>query len=164
VPRRAIAAAAATAGGLALLFSFKTPSRTAPRGLVATGQPGTTDPASGGTSVSSGSAGSSPSSGSSGSTSSGAYKDGTVSGADEQTQFGDLQVQVTVKGGRITDVTELAAPYDRPRSQDINSYAGPILRQEALTAQSAQIDTVSGATISSDAYVQSLQAALDQLR
>ena len=63
--------------------------------------------------------------------------------------------------GKVTDVVALELPTGR-RSGQISQYAGPILRQEALQAQSAKIDLVSGATYTSDAYTQSLQAALDQ--
>ena len=74
--------------------------------------------------------------------------------------FGPVQVQLKISGGKITDVTTLALPPDG-HSQRINSYAVPQLRQEVLGAQSAHVDTVSGATATSEAYTQSLQAALD---
>jgi uncharacterized protein with FMN-binding domain len=70
-------------------------------------------------------------------------------------------VRVTVKNGKLTDVTAVVYPTDNPRDQEINSYALPRLRTEALQAQSAEIDTVSGATYTSDGYRQSLQSALD---
>jgi uncharacterized protein with FMN-binding domain len=77
-------------------------------------------------------------------------------------QYGDVQVRVTVDGGRIVDVNALQLPKDRERSARISEFAGPELRSEALSAQSARIDIVSGATYTSDSYAQSLQAALDQ--
>jgi uncharacterized protein with FMN-binding domain len=80
------------------------------------------------------------------------------------TQFGDVQVAVTVRAGRLTDVRALQLPFDHPRSQFISEQAAPILRQEALRAQSARIDVLSGATFTSDAYAQSLQSALDRAR
>jgi uncharacterized protein with FMN-binding domain len=70
-------------------------------------------------------------------------------------------VRVTLKNGKITDVTAVSYPTDNPRDQEINSYAIPQLRREALAAQSAQIDSVSGASYTSDGYKQSLQSALD---
>jgi uncharacterized protein with FMN-binding domain len=73
-----------------------------------------------------------------------------------------VQVRITVSGGRISDITALQLPTDRRRSQQISQYAGPILRSEAIAAQSASIDTVSGATYTSQGYEQSLQSALDQ--
>jgi uncharacterized protein with FMN-binding domain len=79
-----------------------------------------------------------------------------------QTRFGPVQVQVTIAGGKITDVTALQLPFDHPRSAEISGIVEPMLRSEALAAQSAQIDLISGATYTSDAYAQSLQAALDQ--
>ena len=77
------------------------------------------------------------------------------------TQFGPVQVRIDVAAGRIADVVALQLPTGRHSGQ-ISSYSEPILRQEALQAQSAKIDIVSGATYTSDAYAQSLQAALDQ--
>jgi uncharacterized protein with FMN-binding domain len=79
-----------------------------------------------------------------------------------RTQFGDTQVQVTIDGGRITDVIAVQLPYDRQRSAQISQIVEPMLHDEALQAQSAQIDLISGATYTSEAYAQSLQSALDQ--
>ena len=78
------------------------------------------------------------------------------------TQFGDVQVRVILGNGKITDVQPLQMPFDRRRSQEITQAAAPLLHDEVLQAQSAQIDLISGATYTSDAYQQSLQAALDQ--
>jgi uncharacterized protein with FMN-binding domain len=91
-----------------------------------------------------------------------ALANGTVTGPVVQTQFGPVQVQVTIANGKIADVTALQLPSDRQRSAYISGIVGPMLQSEALTAQSAQIDLISGATYTSDAYAQSLQAALDQ--
>ena len=85
-----------------------------------------------------------------------------MTGPALDTRFGPVQVQVTIANGKVTDVTALELPFDRSRSAQISQYAEPILRSEALQAQTAQIDLVSGATYTSDAYTQSLQAALDQ--
>jgi uncharacterized protein with FMN-binding domain len=71
---------------------------------------------------------------------------------------------VTLSGTRLVDVTALQLPNDRSRSVQISRYAAPILRQETIDAQGAQINTVSGASYTSDAYAQSLQSALDQAR
>jgi uncharacterized protein with FMN-binding domain len=87
----------------------------------------------------------------------------TALGADEQFNYGVLDVQVTVRGNRITGVTVPALQVAEPTSQQICEQAIPMLRSEVLSAQSAQIDAVSGATFTSEAYAQSLQAALDQL-
>jgi uncharacterized protein with FMN-binding domain len=88
----------------------------------------------------------------------------TVDGADVGTKYGDVQVEVTLRGGRMTDVRALLLPNDRPRSVEISQQAEPILRTEALQAQTAQIDLVSGASFTSDGYAQSLQSALDKAR
>lgn len=84
-----------------------------------------------------------------------------VNGTVAQTRWGPVQVQVTIASGRITDVKTLQQPNGNFRDQEINSYAVPQLRQEVLSAQSASIDTVSGATVTSNGYISSLQAALD---
>jgi hypothetical protein len=84
-----------------------------------------------------------------------------VNGDVAQTRWGPVQVQVSITGGRITDVKALIYPSGNGNDAAINSYALPQLRQEVLDAQSAQIDAVSGATVTSDGYRESLQAALD---
>jgi uncharacterized protein with FMN-binding domain len=87
----------------------------------------------------------------------------TATGTAVDTQYGAAQVRVTVKGGKITDIEALQLQGNDPRSQQISSSAEPILKQEALAKQSADIDAVSGATYTSDSYTQSLQSALDKL-
>lgn len=104
----------------------------------------------------------SSSSGSSSSGSSTTMKDGTYTGTASTTQFGDVQVQITVSGGTITAVKALQLTDREQRSVQISDYAAPILQREALAAQSADIDTVTGATYTSDGYAQSLQSAIDQ--
>jgi uncharacterized protein with FMN-binding domain len=89
---------------------------------------------------------------------------GSFTGADIPNRFGDVQVEITVARGRITDVKSIRLPSDRARSRFISSQAAPILRSEALTAQSGQIDLVSGATYTSDSFAGSLQSALSQVR
>lgn len=84
----------------------------------------------------------------------------TVDGSTVETEFGPYQVQVVFTGNTITDVQLITEPDDR-HSQRIAEEAAPTLRQEVLQAQSAHIDTVSGATTTSAAYGQSLQAAID---
>ncbi|MEA2151100.1 MAG: hypothetical protein QOD69_2930 [Solirubrobacteraceae bacterium] len=82
-----------------------------------------------------------------------------VTGPSANMRWGPVRVRITVKGRRITNVTA-TAPTERPKSRSINQRALPILRQEALRAQSARIFVVSGATLTSDAYGSSLQAAI----
>jgi uncharacterized protein with FMN-binding domain len=94
--------------------------------------------------------------------STGAATTKTLAGDAIDTRYGIVQVQVTVRGTQIQNVKFLQLTAFDDRSQQINSDAAPILLQETLSAQSAQIDSVSGATYTSDGYVQSLQSALDQ--
>lgn len=85
----------------------------------------------------------------------------TVTGPAVRHQYGPVQVTVTISGGRITNATA-TAPNDNPMSAGINGDAVPKLNAEVLAAQSANIAAVSGATLTSPAYKQSLQGALDQ--
>jgi hypothetical protein len=87
-----------------------------------------------------------------------------VAGAPVDTEYGVVQVRVTMRGSRIVSIANLALPFDRSRSQEISQVAGPLLRSEALQAQSARINVVSGATYTSNGYAQSLQSALDRAR
>jgi hypothetical protein len=84
-----------------------------------------------------------------------------VNGTVAQTRWGPVQVQVTIAGGQITDVQALIYPDGNSRDQSINAYALPLLREQALAAQSANVDGIGGATVTSDGYRESLQAALD---
>jgi uncharacterized protein with FMN-binding domain len=88
---------------------------------------------------------------------------GTATGDAVGTQYGNAQVRVTVKAGKIVSIDALQLQGRDSRSVSISSYAAPILQQEALTKQSAAIDSVSGATFTSASYSQSLQSALDKL-
>lgn len=86
----------------------------------------------------------------------------TVTGSVAQTRWGAVQVRLTVTGGKITAVDVPEYPNGNGRDAEINAYALPILVQNTLTAQNANIDMVSGATVTSTGYLQSLQSALDQ--
>ncbi len=86
----------------------------------------------------------------------------TVTGTVASTQWGPVQVQLTVAAGKITKVSVLQYPSGNGRDQEINAYALPILIQETTSQQSAGIDMVSGATVTSTGYIQSLQSAIDQ--
>lgn len=92
------------------------------------------------------------------------YKDGTYVGDSADAFYGNIQVQATIANGRITNIQFLKYPNDRERSIAINSQADPMLAQEAIQAQSAQVDIISGATDSSNAFVQSMQSALDKAK
>lgn len=85
----------------------------------------------------------------------------TVTGTVVDTPYGPVQVAVVFTNGRIVDVQALQTPADANRSIRLAALATPILRQEVLTAQSAQVDSVSGATYTSDGYAQSVQYAID---
>jgi uncharacterized protein with FMN-binding domain len=85
----------------------------------------------------------------------------TVTGQTIQTRYGPVQVRIVEAAGHLTDVTAVQLPSDNSHSSEIAATAVPILRQEALRANSARIDIVSGATYTSDGYAQSLQSALD---
>jgi uncharacterized protein with FMN-binding domain len=89
---------------------------------------------------------------------------GTFDGDLIDTRWGPVQVAVTIANGKITNVTTLTSPNDKQKSISINNRATPILRSEALSVQSANIDSVSGATYTSEGYASSLQSALDQAR
>ena len=91
----------------------------------------------------------------------GHIKDGTYTGQEVDAYYGLVKVQTTIQGGRITDVQFLEFPQDRRTSQRINSIAVPDLQQEAIQAQTANVDIISGATLTSEAFIVSLQSALD---
>ena len=93
----------------------------------------------------------------------GGYIDGTYTGSAYSNEFGSWTVTVTIADGQITDVTASTTAQDR-RSQGINTQAVPRLRTQVLTAQSAHVDTISGATLTSKSYLSSLQSALDEAR
>ncbi|MFF0433812.1 FMN-binding protein [Streptomyces sp. NPDC004327] len=137
--RRPLLSVAATATGICSLLALKAhhPADT-PGGPTAPAGPGTSGAASG------------------------TLASGTYTGDAVDTRYGRVQVRVTVSGGRLTDVTVVRAPSENERDREIAGYAVPMLTGEALTAQNARIDTVSGATYTSDGYVRSLQSALDR--
>ena len=89
-----------------------------------------------------------------------AFKDGTYTGPATDAYFGTVQVQATVAGGKLTDVAFLQYPTDRGTSVRISNNAMPVLKSEAIKAQSAKVDIVSGATQTSQAFIKSLGSAL----
>ncbi|MEU0782497.1 FMN-binding protein [Streptomyces sp. NPDC006173] len=148
--RRVTLAAATTVTGVVLLLSLKPHTPPVPaRASSSASQPSST-PSAGSSGDSSGSSGGTKTAGTS-----------TVTGDTVQTRWGPVKVRITVRNGTITEVTAVTYPSENPRDQEINSYALPQLRREALAAQNAEIDSVSGATYTSDGYKQSLQSALD---
>jgi uncharacterized protein with FMN-binding domain len=109
-------------------------------------------------STSSSSSSGSSSSGSSGSSSSAK----TITGSSVDTEWGPVQVAITVSNGKITAVNVPVYPNGNGRDQEINSRALPILIDETISAQSANIDMVSGGTVTSTGYLKSLQSAIDE--
>ena len=152
--RRVVVGTMGTLSGLVLLFSYHTSlgGGTALAGgtTTAAGAGGTPTPTP--TQSSSGS----------GLTGSGTSSSGTYTGSSVDTRWGPVQVQITVENGRITAAQAVVYPQENPRDQEINAYAVPQLNSEAVQANSGSIDAVSGATVTSDGYIQSLQSAIDQ--
>jgi uncharacterized protein with FMN-binding domain len=154
--RRSPIVIGATIAGTAGVLAFH-PSAVVPATAAATTATKTTTSAPAATS-SSGSSGSTsgPSSGSSSGS-------GTATGDAIDTRYGAAQVRVTVSGGKIVKLEALQLQSNDPHSQQISSYAAPLLEQEVLSAQTANVDAVSGATFTSASYTQSVQSALDKL-
>ncbi|MEW1956806.1 FMN-binding protein [Kineococcus sp. NPDC059986] len=152
--RRIVVAGMSTLTVLVLLFGYHTSTE-------GVGTPATVAVAAG---SSVGSSSGSSAGGSAGtSTGSSASGSSTVTGSAADTRWGPVQVEVTVTDGKISAVKILQQPDGNRRDEEINAQALPVLVQETLSAQSANIDMVSGATVTSTGYVQSLQSALDQV-
>jgi uncharacterized protein with FMN-binding domain len=92
------------------------------------------------------------------------YKDGTYTGNSEDAFYGNIQVKAIISSEKITDVQFLQYPNNAARSLAINTLAMPNLKQEAIQAQDAHVDIVSGATDTSNAFMQSLSSALTQAK
>jgi uncharacterized protein with FMN-binding domain len=97
-------------------------------------------------------------------TPSGLYRDGTYTGDVANAFYGTVQVEAIIQGGKLEDVQFLDYPHDRRTSQRINNIAIPYLQQEAIQAQSANVDIISGATLTSQAFIESLNTALSSAR
>jgi uncharacterized protein with FMN-binding domain len=97
-------------------------------------------------------------------TAAGQYKNGTYTGLVADAFYGNIQVRATIAGGKLTGVDFLQYPNDRGESISINTRAIPVLRQEAIQAQSGSVRIVSGATDSSLAFRQSLTDALNKAK
>ncbi|MCW3493332.1 FMN-binding protein [Microbacterium sp. SSM24] len=175
--KRIIYAILATVSGLVLLFSYRTSHIEAATPLAldssAASSSGTSSETSSDASETSGAASDSASESSGAvpdssttqqpdASASTGLTDGTYTGAAAQTRFGPVQVQVTISGGEIADVQVPEYPSSNPKDRQINERALPVLVSETMSAQTADIQMVSGATYTSDGYLQSLQSALDQ--
>jgi uncharacterized protein with FMN-binding domain len=132
LPRRAPIVLAGTVAGLAAVLSFKPHEAAVPKAVAAASTPATGN------------------------------GDDTFTGSAIATRYGTAQVKVTIQHGKITNIVALRLPSDEPKSVAISTQAEPTLEQEALTKQSADIDAVTGATITSAGYEASLQSALDK--
>lgn len=161
--KRIVYALLATVSGLVLLFSYRTslPEEAAVAAPLNANRTDTTPVTPTPASPSAGTSSSTTPSSTAGTSKSG-LTDGTFTGSAVNTRYGAVQVQITVAGGVITDVQTPAYPDHSSRDRQINQDALPQLISETLSAQSAQIDMVSGATYTSTGYLDSLQSAIDQ--
>ncbi|MFJ9844425.1 FMN-binding protein [Kitasatospora sp. NPDC101155] len=164
--RRAVVTGAATAAGVVLLLSLKPHQAAGPAPVISSGA-GSSGSDSGSASTSGAGSGSTGAASAPSAAPAPASSGGTtrkISGDTVNTRYGPVQVQVTLAGSRITTVDVVKYPNEERRDREINSGALPVLNQEAISAQSARIDVVSGATYTSDGYVRSLQSALDRAK
>lgn len=165
--RRIVTWALSTITTLVLLMSYHTSTSSTASTIQASGATAGTSskgtaPGAAGSGGSAGT-GKGTTGGASGSGSAGNSATGpTVAGAAVPTRFGNVQVQITVVDKKITAATVLQIPNRDRKDVQINNRAVPILNAEAVQAQSADIDMVSGATVTSVAYIQSLQSAIDK--
>ena len=162
--RRIVTWALSTITTLVLLMSYHTSTSSTASTIQAsgatagTGSKGTAPGAAGSAGTGKGTTGGAAGSGSAGNSATGP----TFAGAAVPTRFGNVQVQITVVDKKITAATVLQIPNRDRKDVQINNRAVPILNAEAVQAQSADIDMVSGATVTSVAYIQSLQSAIDK--
>jgi uncharacterized protein with FMN-binding domain len=154
--RRIVVWLASTVTIVVLLFGYHTSTNKATTGAVPMSTETRSSPSSPASGESTTSGGTTPD------TTSGVATTKTYTGDVVQTRWGPVQVQITVRSDKITKVTVLQQPDGNRRDVEINDYALPILIHDTISAQSANIDMVSGATVTSDGYLRSLQAALDQ--
>lgn len=163
--RRIVTWALSTVTVLVLLFSYhtSTSSAVAPAEQVAAGSAARSSTAVGPSAAAGASAGNPAAGSGSRSASPGAAGTSTVAGDAVDTRYGPVQVQITVANGKITAADVLQVPKQSRNDQMINSRAVPILDAEAVSAQSAKVDAVSGATVTSDGYAESLQSAIDKV-
>ncbi|WP_127358840.1 FMN-binding protein [Actinacidiphila soli] len=160
--RRVLLGTVATVSGVTALLALKPHTQTAvalPQTAASPTTPsaGASSPASASPSASSSTKSTKGTKGTKGTTTT-----KTVTGDTIQTRYGPVQVQITLKAGKLSAVNVLQVPQDNPRDAEIAQYSVPVLTQEALAAQSASINSVSGATYTSQGYISSLQSALDK--
>jgi uncharacterized protein with FMN-binding domain len=153
--RRAPIVVSATIAGTAAVLAFHPRTPTVPTATASTASAASSAAQSAGTSSST--------TGGTSAAGTGTGVSGTATGDSIATRYGNAQVRVTVKDGKIVQIDALQLQANDPRSVQISSTAAPILQQEALAAQTAGVDAVSGATYTSASYTESLQSALDKL-
>ncbi|MFM6851065.1 MAG: FMN-binding protein [Terrabacter sp.] len=160
--RRIVLWAMSTVTVLVLLFSYSTSRSSTAVVAAESRQVPTTSKTSGSSGSSWTSSGASGSSSTSGSSGPGSSSTTTVEGDAVMTRFGNVQVKITVADGKITAAEVLQVPWQDRHDQMINSRAVPVYNEEVVQAQSADIDVVSGATVTWEGYTQSLQSAIDR--
>ena len=159
--RRVVLTIISTVTGLVMLLSFKTHAAVTALAVMPPAAV-TSSSAAGGPSGTATKGSGSSTTGSTATASTGTTGSKTVTGDSINTRWGPVQVQITVTNGKITAAQAVQAPQNNPRDQQINSYAIPMLNQEAIKASSATIDMVSGATYTSTGYIASLQSAVNK--
>ncbi len=153
--KKIVLAVMTTISGLVMLFSYHTSTQSVAAPTPEEADTGNTQSDAGTTTTAPSATASASSSASSSS------GDGTYTGDAVETRWGTVQVEITVENGRITSSDAVQFPSESRKDQQINAYAVPALNAEVVQAQSASIDAISGATVTSDGYIESLQSAID---
>lgn len=153
--KKIVLAVMTTISGLVMLFSYHTSTQSVAATTPEEADTGNTQSDAGTTTTAPSATASASSSASSSS------GDGTYTGDAVETRWGTVQVEITVENGRITSSDAVQFPSESRKDQQINAYAVPALNAEVVQAQSASIDAISGATVTSDGYIESLQSAID---
>jgi uncharacterized protein with FMN-binding domain len=155
--KKIVLAVMTTISGLVMLFSYHTSTQTVAATTPEETDTGNTQSDAGTTTAAPSATPTAPAS----SSASGSAADGTYTGDAVETRWGTVQVEITVENGKITSADAVQFPSENPKDQQINAYAVPALNAEVVQAQSASIDAVSGATVTSGGYIESLQSAID---
>lgn len=156
--KRIVIALLSTISGLVLLFSYPTSTNKPITDAAPAAGTGTTT----GSAATGAAAAAAPTAAAAAPAPAAAAKSGTFTGTTAQTRWGPVQVQIVVANGKITSANAVRYPTGNGNDAQINAYALPQLNAEAVAANSAKIDMVSGATVTSGGYLQSLQSAIDQ--
>ena len=160
--KRIVLGLLSTISAVTLLFGYHTSTSGAMSSTQVTPVTASAQPSSAGTTQGNGAAGSGGTGRANGTSSTSDAAAKTVTGPTVNTRWGPVQVQLGVAAGAITDVSVLQYPSGNSTDEQINGYALPILVQDTLAAQGSGVHMVSGATVTSTGYLESLQGALDQ--